>query len=128
MTTHGYSRRKDFAISKCSPFRFLYCCYFSIRWIQWHNLAYVTGIELGIPVKLLKYEDYNEDWRGTIQALLSFLHLPTSKNAWREASVFEMRSYPDYYTSAQRHHVRKLISQYASVPVWDMVKGYFLEE
>jgi hypothetical protein len=88
----------------------------------------VTGIELAIPVKVLKYEDYNKDWKGTVQDILSFLRLPISRNAWREASAFEMRSYHDYYTSDQKHQIRKLIFHYASVPVWDMVKGYFMEE
>ena len=98
------------------------------RWVQWHNLAYVTGVEMDLEVKLMKYEDYNQDWNETVKGLFRFLQLPLSKRTLEEASPFLMRSYHNYFTIKQKTQIRKLMAQYASAPVWRMIQDYFEDE
>lgn len=93
------------------------------KYIQWHNLAWTTTQNLGIASHVLRYEDYAEDWRKTVDSLLEFLYLPGV--AWEDASLFSMRSYPDYYSPEQKDAIQRLIYNVASVPVWNIVKKYF---
>lgn len=103
------------------------------KYIQWHNLAQMTATSLGIPMHVLRYEDYNanadaNNWQSTVESLLSFLRLPAV--AWEDASRFEMRSYHDshYYTRHQQRKIRALIQEVASVPVWKIVEPYFVTD
>ena len=101
------------------------------RWVQWHNLAHVTGIEMGLKMKVIKYEDYNRDWRGTVEGLFRLLYLPLpAKDAsvWEEVSPFLMRTYHDYYSAEQKYHIWKMVKHFASVPVWDFIQDYFIDE
>ena len=44
------------------------------RYIQWHNLAFATTAELGIPSMVLHYENYSSDFNKTKEELLRFLY------------------------------------------------------
>jgi len=97
------------------------------RWVQWHNLAHITGIEMGFEMMILKYEDYHHDWEGTVQELCMFLRLPVLNplGAWQQEIPFLMRSYHSYFTRKQKHQIRKMMLQFASVPVWKLIQRYF---
>mmetsp|Transcript_5351 Transcript_5351/g.7714 ORF Transcript_5351/g.7714 Transcript_5351/m.7714 type:complete len:345 (+) Transcript_5351:84-1118(+) len=93
------------------------------KYTQWHNLAWTTTQNLDIPSHILRYEDYAEDWRTTVDSIFSFLHLQGV--AWEQATTFKARSYHSYYTPEQKDAIQRLIQNVASVPVWNVVKTYF---
>jgi hypothetical protein len=93
------------------------------KYIEWHNLAMTTAHNMGIPVHVLRYEDYSQNLKSTIESLVSFLLLPL--NSLDAAPVFEIHSYPSYYSPDQKAGIQKLVKNVASVPVWDIVKLYF---
>ena len=101
---------------------------------QWHNLAYTTtqhflnlqsgGNDDDDNVRIVRYENYHNDWRGTIQSLLDFLELEAVD--WDKATRFHMSSYhEDYYTDQEKSNIRNLLHDLSSVPMWRILQVYF---
>ena len=94
------------------------------KYMQWHNMAWITTQSLGIPVHWLRYEDYHNNWKGTTEALSYFLDLPIS--TWEDATVFEIQTYDSsYYSLTQKLAIEALLQNLASAPMWEMVRPYF---
>ena len=49
------------------------------RFIQWHNLAFVTTESLHIPTYVLHYELYDTRFNETVVELMNFLELPITQ-------------------------------------------------
>ena len=96
------------------------------KYIQWHNLAWSAAEHMDISMHLLRYEDYSRNWKGTVDALLSFLQL--SAVTWEGATPFEIQTYDSFYTSKQKRAIEALLRNVASVRVWEIVSQYFHHE
>jgi hypothetical protein len=105
------------------------------KYIQWHNLAYLTTTTMmDMPVHVLRYEDYydpdgggsNRNWKHSVESLLNFLELPAV--AWKDATPFDMHSYHrEYYTEEQVSSISALLQHIAAAPVWKMLVGPYFE-
>ena len=92
------------------------------RYIQWHNLAFTTTRDMGIPTFVLHYEDYRDRFESTLEGLLSFLELPHVK----KGPPFDIgKEYAEFYTDTQRDAVATLVKELASMESWMHMKDYF---
>lgn len=91
------------------------------RYVQWHNLAFDVTRGNGIPVHIVHYHNYSENFDETLSKLLAFLEL--SRNGMVEP-FHAGKVYSDYYTNAQRQDIRRAIREFASVDTWENVKDY----
>jgi len=92
------------------------------RYAQWHNLAFVTTDDLGIPTHLLHYEDYEENFDETVNNLLKFLDLE-----WRGDNIefIKGKKYSTYFTLKERKTVASLMKELSSVKTWNNIEHYF---
>jgi Sulfotransferase domain len=93
------------------------------KYIQWHNLAWTTALNIGIPMLILRYEDYHRDWNATVTKLLQFLSLPVA--TLESVTRFQLQTYSTYYSPQQKQSIELLLKNVASSPVWDIVRDYF---
>jgi len=92
------------------------------RYIQWHNLAFTTARDMGVPTFVLHYENYRDRFDVTLQGLLSFLELPHVK----KGPAFDIgKEYAEFYTNSQRKAVAELVRELASVESWMHMRDYF---
>ena len=92
------------------------------RYVQWHNLAFTTAHDIGVPTFVLHYEDYRDRFEGIRQDLLDFLELPMVK----EGPEFALgKEYEDFYTTEQREAVANLVKELASLETWHHMKDYY---
>ena len=92
------------------------------RYIQWHNLAFTTARDIGVPTFVLHYEDYRDRFDSTLEGLLAFLELPHVK----KGPAFDIgKEYAEFYTDAQREAVAGLVQELASLESWLQMKHYF---
>ena len=92
------------------------------RYIQWHNLAFTTTRDMGVPTFVLHYEDYRDRFDSTLEGLLSFLELPHVK----KGPPFDIgKEYAEFYSDSQREAVAKLVKELASMESWMHMKDYF---
>ncbi|KAI2496953.1 sulfotransferase domain-containing protein [Fragilaria crotonensis] len=96
------------------------------KYIQWHNLAWTTAQNMNIPMHLLRYEDYDLDWKGTVDALLSFLQIPAA--SWEGVTPYEIQTYHSFYSTQQKEAIEALLHNVASAPIWEIVSKYFHDE
>jgi Sulfotransferase domain len=93
------------------------------RYIQWHNLAFLTTQEsLKIPTLVVHYEEYSNNLNKTLLSLLNFLELPLRG---APAEFVSGKSYHDYFSHDQRSkilHATKLLS---SPTTWSYLERYF---
>jgi hypothetical protein len=99
------------------------CHYDLFRYIQWHNLAFVTTNDnLNLPTHVVYYEDYETDLDGTLQSLLDFLELP---NTGAKVPFLSGKSYRDYYSEDQVARMRTAAMMLASPLTWHYLERYF---
>jgi hypothetical protein len=100
------------------------CHYDLFRYIQWHNLAFVTTNDnLNLPTHVMHYEDYGTDFDGTLQSLLEFLDLP---NTGAKVPFRSGKSYRSYYSEDQISRMRSATMMLASPLTWHYMERYFL--
>ena len=79
-----------------------------VRYTWWHNYAIELTRRTDIPVHVLFYEDYAENWENTVEQLLQFLSLSPAPGA--EAWEFIVgKHYEDYFESHEVDKVRQHI-------------------
>ena len=96
------------------------------KYIQWHDLAWDTAEHMDISMHLLRYEDYDRNWKGTVDALLSYLQLPVA--TWKGATPFVIQTYDSFYTSQQKRDIEALLRNVASARIWEIVSPYFHDD
>jgi hypothetical protein len=112
-------------------FRSVPCHVEFYKYVEWHNNAIYTAQSLfGVPIHHIFYDDYKNYWKGTVFGILNFLEIPydpqqQSTDNIRNVTPFVHRTYvEEYYTAEQRHNIRKLIKELATVETWELLKRY----
>lgn len=94
-----------------------------IRYVLWHNLSFeLLKTKLNIPVHILHYVDYHENFENTVNTLFAFLSLE------RENKVpkFFWSDYSDYYSQKQRKAATKLMGELASEETMKQIQRYLV--
>mmetsp|Transcript_15856 Transcript_15856/g.33163 ORF Transcript_15856/g.33163 Transcript_15856/m.33163 type:complete len:407 (-) Transcript_15856:288-1508(-) len=92
------------------------------RYVQWHNLAFATTWDLGIPAMILHYENYTTNFMETKHLLLEFLDQEDNN----PPPEFIMgKTYRDYFTEDEVHAVNRMFSKLALETTWNHTKHYF---
>ena len=92
------------------------------RYIQWHNMAFTTTWNLGIPTLVVYYESYGTSFNETKDALLEFLEQDEVADAPPFATG---KTYRDYFTADEIDAVSKLTERLALRESWLHTKHYF---
>ena len=92
------------------------------RYIQWHNMAFTTTWNLGIPTLVVHYESYTTSLNETKDALLEFLE----QDEVADAPPFVTgKTYREYYTADEIDAVSKMAERLALRETWQHTKHYF---
>ncbi len=93
------------------------------RYIQWHNLAFTTTWDMGIPTLIIHYENYTNNFNETKQDLLDFLE----QDEVNDPPVFVTgKTYRHYYTKEEIDAVSTLFRKLALRQTWESTKHYFV--
>jgi Sulfotransferase domain len=93
------------------------------RYVEWHNLAFVTTRDLEVETFVLHYDWYATRYDQVAQELLAFLELDIHKNG--ELTPFVPgKEYP-YFTAEEKLAVKRAFQIMASPQTWRHVQGYF---
>ena len=92
------------------------------RFVQWHNLAFVTTQDLGIPTMVLHYERYDSSYKETARELMEFLE---AENKGDLISFIKGKEYQEYFTLEERRIVRNAVKELTLTPTWENLKHYF---
>mmetsp|Transcript_40236 Transcript_40236/g.56658 ORF Transcript_40236/g.56658 Transcript_40236/m.56658 type:complete len:411 (+) Transcript_40236:509-1741(+) len=95
------------------------------RYIQWHNLAFLTTQELNIPVHMIRYQDYSTRHEEMMLGLLEFLELP---NTGKVEPFQKGKEYRGYFTKAERAIILRFAQEYASPQTWEYIKEYCISD
>lgn len=95
-----------------------------LRWIEWHNLAFITASDLELDEYVLYYESFGQHLEETKRSLLHFLELKQAARPPR----FEARASYNYYTPRERERVKKAFEIMASGKTWRHIRHYFETE
>mmetsp|Transcript_20605 Transcript_20605/g.27046 ORF Transcript_20605/g.27046 Transcript_20605/m.27046 type:complete len:105 (+) Transcript_20605:1-315(+) len=92
------------------------------RYVQWHNLAFVTTHDLIVPTYVLHYENYEENFNQTVAGLLNFLQLDWENEA---PEFIKGKEYSEYFTSEEQKVVRTAMEALSSTTTWNNIHHYF---
>jgi hypothetical protein len=93
-----------------------------LRYVEWHNMAFIIARDLELDTHVLHYEDYSSRFNETTAALLEFLHLSERG----EAPYFEpFKTYRSYFTIEEQAVVRFALQQTALKETWRYLRKYF---
>lgn len=91
------------------------------RYIQWHNLAFITAWDMSLPTMLIHYENYTNNFNQTKDTLLKFLE----QDAVHEPPHFESgKVYRDYFTAEEITAVSRMFLSLALEKTWYHTKHY----
>ena len=93
-----------------------------VRYIQWHNLAFATTAELGIPSMNFHYENYSNDFNKTKDYLLKFLH---QDEVNPPPSFITGKTYRHYYTKEEIRLVSIMFDSLAHQETKRFTRHYF---
>ena len=94
------------------------------RWMQWHNLMFITSDNLlQVESLILYYEDYETHLNSTLTTLLDFLVLPHTGTT--TAVFVPGKTYIDYYTLEERRKMKEGCHWLASPKTWEHIHHYF---
>lgn len=91
------------------------------RYTQWHNLAFEVVEDMEIPVHMLHYEDYQDDFNNTLSGIFEFLNL----DMLGQPSPFYTSDYSDYYSEKQRKATINMIKALASERTWSQLASRY---
>jgi len=92
------------------------------RYIQWHNLAFATTADLGIPSKIILYEDYANNFNKTKDELLQFLQ---QDEVYDYPSFVAGKTYRHYYTEEEIDAVSIMFSKLGHQETRNKTHHYF---
>ena len=93
------------------------------RYIQWHNLAFTTTLDMRIPSMIVHYENYTDNFNRTKDTLLAFLG---QEGVYNAPEFVTGKTYRDYYTADEINAVSVLFSKLALEETWLNTKHYFV--
>ena len=92
------------------------------RWVQWHNHAFATTWDLGLPTLIMHYENYTNNFNQTVELLFNFLQL----DMVHDAPLFVTgKNYRDYFTEKEMNAVREMVKKLALKNTWKYIQHYF---
>jgi Sulfotransferase domain len=93
-----------------------------LRYVEWHNMAFIIARDLELDTHVLHYEGYSSSFNETTAALLDFLQLQERG----EAPYFEpFKTYRSYFTMEEQAVVRFALQQTALKETWRYLRKYF---
>jgi Sulfotransferase domain len=96
-----------------------------VKYVEWHNLAFVTTADLHLTTYVLHYDWYRTRYAAVLQELLAFLELPQTA----APPLFQAgKVYDDYYSREERLIVKRAFAFMASRQTWEQVQVYFPAE
>lgn len=95
-----------------------------LRYTWWHNYAIELTRRMNIPVHVLFYEDYTDDWEKTVEQLLQFISLSPAPGA-RPYEFIAGKHYGEYFDPDNTAMAKLLVKALASPETWDFLKRYF---
>ena len=115
--TFEYDMLKQVRLSPCHGEVFKY--------IQWHNMAFALTEKYSIPSMVLWYEDFDDKYEETFDALFSFMEFPRVQPT-REFSA--RHDYDTYYDHLDRRRMRLLAEKISTKATWAHVGKYFSKD
>lgn len=95
-----------------------------IRYIEWHNLAFVTTRDMMLQSYVLHYDWYATRYTETTKELLNFLKLRIhKKGVWTPFIAGNV--YSDYYTAEEKQALAQAFKMMSSVETWNHISQYF---
>jgi hypothetical protein len=92
------------------------------RYIQWHNLAFVTTWDLHIPTLVVHYENYTTNFDETKGLLVQFL----GWEAMYEPPTFVAgKTYRDYFSDEEINAIAHMFEKLAMEKTWHYTRHYF---
>lgn len=95
------------------------------RYIEWHNLAFVTTRDLEVETYVLHYDWFTTRHKEVATELLAFLELDIHKDG--ELTPFIPGKVYPYFTEQEKLAVKQAFQIMASPQTWRHVRGYFDE-
>jgi hypothetical protein len=92
------------------------------RFVQWHNLAFVTTSSLKIPTLVLHYESYDTNYNSTAMELFEFLQLEPRGEL---IDFIKGKEYVEYFSLEERERVKKAMKMLALSSTWEQISHYF---
>eukprot|EP01082_Thalassiosira_pseudonana_P004883 g4288.t1 g4288 contig15:728301-729733(-) len=92
------------------------------RFVQWHNLAFITTVDLQVPTMVVHYENYTDSYNQTKDMLLDFLDQPQIN----EPPTFVTgKTYREYFTDEEIKAVSAMFAKLAMDATWLHTNHYF---
>jgi hypothetical protein len=124
---HAYRVDEDISVSVDETMllwaRQIPCYAEFIRWIQWHNMAFIMAQEMSLQTYVLHYDWYSTRFNETIIGLLNFLHLDRRADP---EPFLNGKVYHDYYDPHEMIMARNVIQALALSATWKHVEQYFV--
>lgn len=95
-----------------------------VRYTWWHNYAIELTRRMHIPVHVLFYEDYTDDWENTVDQLLQFISVSPASDA-EPLEFIAGKHYGEYFDEGDVVMAKLLVKTLASPETWDLLKHYF---
>jgi hypothetical protein len=93
-----------------------------MRYIEWHNLAFITTNDLKLPTYVLHYDWYSTQYERVTRELLQFLQLtPVAL----PPPFVSGKVYDQYYTIKEKLIVKRAFEFMASSETWEQIQQYF---
>lgn len=92
------------------------------RFVQWHNLAFVTTRSLQIPTLIVHYESYDTNYNETAMKMMKFLELEPKGEL---IDFIKGKEYVEYFTMAERERVKRAMEMLALSSTWEQISHYF---
>jgi len=91
------------------------------RYVQWHNQAFNLTHHLDVPSLILHYEDYHEEFNGTVSKILEFLEL------WhvQQPPEFFWNEYPEYYSQTEKESAIRWMKSFSSKGTMNHIMSHY---
>jgi len=93
------------------------------RYVEWHNMAFVTTRDMELETYILHYNWYATRFEETVDELLDFLHL---EKRGKVVPFEQGKVYDDYFTADERVRMKIAIRWMASPVLLDQLSRYLL--
>ena len=92
------------------------------RYVQWHNLAIEATQRLQLPIYVLYYENYTENFDKTVDDLFHFLELHKVNNP---VPFIAGKTYQNFFSEDEARAATRLVENMASPECWKLIGHYF---
>lgn len=92
------------------------------RYIQWNNLAIQVTQRLQLPVHVMYYEDYSDNYAATVKDLFRFLELPIVQ---QPLEFIPGKSYASFFDRKDAKLAARMVRELATPDAWLLLRHYF---